>query len=533
MYKLHWLIFGLLSHYIQAAITIPQRIPPGKAGTWPGAWSRNLWCIVNKSQRTNDALFKELDKGFFNGALAGWLLPPAKFSAYKVKSEHLGVWAYAIISGAAGGPVALETSLRAFFKTKGIRYPFTVCEWYAYQLSPPGVEHWYDQEGNGSSQNKIQSRSYIGADRRSHELTRALIRNKRPDSRNETSKIHGSRYNVRGLDEPSNKNEVVVLKNAPTGLPMLSAPKDPGFVRAREAEDAYFHYKNPGKGVIIYVLDTGFERSHEEVEDIKIQDWILGGNFPIEKGTESPYDRLRHGTLLAAKIAGKRTGIAQDAELVIAAQADGTGLPSYPTFFDTILRIYDHIKSQNPDKPCIISITTKADFDIEGSTTKSLAAGMVKEIMYKLRDLENVIVVTYAGNENPDVKISDIIPKLGADKSLTNSVVAGAVDKNGLNYCQSDAAFRNMVWAQGQDVEIPTWPKGYRHKDVDGGTSMASATVSGILASYLSQDLRLRNRVENAVERLKSLSWEWNSSGPPVIHNGITPDQWPAEGQWF
>ncbi|KAF3085914.1 hypothetical protein TWF706_011808 [Orbilia oligospora] len=125
-----------------------------------------------------------------------------------------------------------------------------------------------------------------------------------------------------------------------------------------------------------------------------------------------------------------------------------------------------------------------------------------------------------------DVKISENISKLGAEKTLTNLVVAGAFDKNRLNYYQSDSTFTSRVWAQGQGVSIPTWPKSYRQDNVDGGTSIASATVSGILASYLSRDLGSKNRIENAIRKLHTLPWKRNPPGPPVIHNGITPDQW-------
>ncbi|RVD81153.1 uncharacterized protein DFL_009028 [Arthrobotrys flagrans] len=226
-----------------------------------------MWCIVSKSQRMNEVLFKELDEELLDGPLAGWPLPLAKFSTFKVKSGYLGVWAYAIISGTVRALVALESSLGALFRTKGMRYPFAVCEWYSCQLAPPGVEHWYNQEINGGSQGKLQSGSYAKRDIGRKHHRSPFSRNEIPNSKAQ------NRHQVRDLNKPSDTDdEVVAFKDAPAGLLILSAPKDPNFVATEQRKNTYFHYKNLGEGAVVYLLDTGFDPSHEEVEDIKIQD---------------------------------------------------------------------------------------------------------------------------------------------------------------------------------------------------------------------------------------------------------------------
>ncbi|KAK6538845.1 serine protease [Orbilia ellipsospora] len=202
------------------------------------------------------------------------------------------------------------------------------------------------------------------------------------------------------------EGEVEITRNAWEGLPILSEPKDEmQLTRVKRIKNSYYHYRNPGKGVVIYAYETGCIVNHPEFEGTKFQDWISSGWFPGEEGAD-PWFEGPHGTTVVDKIAGKYGGIAQEAEIVVVSYIDGNQQVDYDTLLDALLKMYDHIRLHNNGRPCVINMATvlytyetedsDPDADIDRAMKKSY-----EDILGELLKLENVIIVTSAGNEDP------------------------------------------------------------------------------------------------------------------------------------
>ncbi|KAF3909605.1 hypothetical protein AA313_de0206275 [Arthrobotrys entomopaga] len=199
-------------------------------------------------------------------------------------------------------------------------------------------------------------------------------------------------------------DEVEITRNAWSGLPIFPDPRDEMQLnRVERIRTSYYHYMNPGEGVIVYVYDTGCRVNHPEFENTKFQDWITGGSFPGEEGANVWADGP-HRTTIVNKIAGKNGGIAQEAEIVVASIVDENQIITHEMVhvLDTLLKMYDHIRSQNADRPCVINIVAALITDEPEDTHpkanfESAMAKAFQDILTKLLKLENVIIVACAG----------------------------------------------------------------------------------------------------------------------------------------
>ncbi|KAK6505516.1 hypothetical protein TWF481_007411 [Arthrobotrys musiformis] len=108
-----------------------------------------------------------------------------------------------------------------------------------------------------------------------------------------------------------------------------------------------------------------------------------------------------------------------------------------------------------------------------------------------------------------------------------------------------------MVWAQTDPTLLLRFPdprlvansiQDHMYYTLqDGQTSAATAVVSGLLATYLSRDLKSANRMRKAIATLKNLAESkvlkdengvaYDPGAFPVVWNGIQPDSWFLEDQ--
>ncbi|KAF3245593.1 hypothetical protein TWF217_010425 [Orbilia oligospora] len=478
----------------------PQKLKIGVSIYWRAT------CIVQKAFRSNnDGLFEDLDKGFLQGNLGDWLSPPRKFSLMRLESEHLGIWAYgfklrmAEFNQKSNTELLedLKDDLDGYLESKHHEWPFDDCV----------VDLLIDVKEEKNQETSAPQMS--------------------------TKILNGSEGSLTKREDDD--FEVVALENAWDGLPTLSAPKDTALLKNEKISRTYFHYNNPGEGVVVYVVDGYGDLNNDEFRNLKLDGVLSAGAPPFDFLTDIQ-DAGDHGSIMVDKIAGEHAGIAQRARIVYTSVVEGSSSVTLFSQLGALLYTYDNIINRyvDLDIPCIISIAWQFGLGRRDRGSPLLEEGdtIAKpfvEILNKLMDLDNVIMVSSAGNGKPGDPIIHYPSRLGLDAPKRRHVVVGGTDRKGLNMWQFDTKIPNFVWAPSEGI----WTYGHTSADVFvepvSGTSIAEATVAGMLAMYISLDLDSNTRLEDAITKLKTLSWKRNPEGVPIIHNGITPDQWPEK----
>eukprot|EP00929_Paragymnodinium_shiwhaense_P039205 TRINITY_DN20617_c0_g1_i3.p1 TRINITY_DN20617_c0_g1~~TRINITY_DN20617_c0_g1_i3.p1 ORF type:complete len:780 (-),score=138.33 TRINITY_DN20617_c0_g1_i3:203-2542(-) len=222
------------------------------------------------------------------------------------------------------------------------------------------------------------------------------------------------------------------------------------------ALDGIYNFDYTGKGVKVYVIDTGIDSDHEELAGR-----VGEGKDFTDESPKSTEDDQGHGTHCAGTIAGKTVGVANEATVIPlkVLGSDGTGSSSWGVAaIDWLLQ-----KHGKEGGPAVVSAS------LGGPKSDTLNAA------YKKLVDAGITVVVAAGNE--DVNAATTSP------ASENSVITvGAVDKKG-----SPASFSNFgasldIWAPG--VKIVSAKTGGGMKSLSG-TSMACPHVSGVAAQLL------------------------------------------------
>ncbi|EPS35749.1 hypothetical protein H072_10770 [Dactylellina haptotyla CBS 200.50] len=340
---------------------------------------------------------------------------------------------------------------------------------------------------------------------------------------------------------PVSKDGLQVLRNAPPEYGLLSRPKKYDSQLSNRLKRSYYHYQNSGEGVVVYLVDSGCDPSHPEFESTRFQDWIVSKSLlSAENGTDA-CNIFCHGTEIASKIAGRHLGIAPRAQLVVVPTNDSEGLIWFYTVLAALMEIYNHIKSRNLGRPCIVTMALRLPVTYQDEKTRPTLYHAFLDLSAKIIGLGNVIMVASAGNGRSDERIRNFPAILAADNRFRNLVVAGGADSYYFqNMYQFDNGFVNFVWALGGNLTVATTPDPRLHPTevtLDDyyrdyyrtGTSGATAIVSGMLASYISRNMKSKTRIVDAIKQLKKFSYPNAPGGVPMIHDGITLDKWLKE----
>ena len=222
-----------------------------------------------------------------------------------------------------------------------------------------------------------------------------------------------------------------------------------------------FWIKYMGRGVDIYILDSGIRYSHNEFGGRA----IYGGfDFEPSSAPNGPGSDCRgHGTHVAALAGGSTVGVAREATLYSIRIFGCSG----GTATSTILKAIEHVlKNKNPLKTVIMSMS----FGGPASTSTNLLVNIAHWN-------HGIVPVVSAGNNNFDACLK-------SPASAAHALTVGATDR----YDRA-ASFTNYgrcvnIFAPGVNINSASHSSdnGYTEKS---GTSMAAPLVSGAAAVIL------------------------------------------------
>lgn len=218
--------------------------------------------------------------------------------------------------------------------------------------------------------------------------------------------------------------------------------------------DGQYNYPATGKGITVYVIDSGVRDTHQEFGNRAITVFDALGVITVNS------DCYGHGTHVAGTIAGGTTGVAKEAMIRACRVIDCTGGVQISSMIAAINYI-----SANYTLPCVASMSIGA-------------SGLVTALDDAVRALAlQIPFVVAAGNWNYDA--SQLSPS-----SVTEAIVVAATDVNDTRPSYSDFGTNVDLFAPGVSIysAIHTNDNDYGYKS---GTSMACPHVSGAVAVYL------------------------------------------------
>ncbi|KAH8734200.1 peptidase S8/S53 domain-containing protein [Ilyonectria robusta] len=278
----------------------------------------------------------------------------------------------------------------------------------------------------------------------------------------------------------------------------------------------YGYASEGGKGITIYIIDTGANAQHSE--------WLgMSGNkrfmFPITAPVHS--DPKDHGSCIASKAAGPKYGAAKNANVVMIPLSENRKVTDMvPALIKALTAVEEDVIKKGLKGKAVVNMSFEMSKWIY---QMQIVQDYKKKVASLLKN--DIVLVACSGNFRVLDEQIDRYPALfGKDLDL---VVVGAVDKDGkrTQYSQGSedqltvSAPGDVLCASGKDNTVAQ----------KSGTSFATATISGVIAVFLSQPeykakLQKRGKVAaNVKSLLKAMAYPRVKDEPAVVWNGVDP----------
>ncbi|WP_260618442.1 S8 family peptidase [Streptomyces sp. WAC07149] len=226
-------------------------------------------------------------------------------------------------------------------------------------------------------------------------------------------------------------------------------------------DGSYTYSGNKGRGVTVYVVDTGINTLHQEFGG-RARNGYNGYNGLFQGGAQ---DCNGHGTHVAATVGGATYGVAKGVSLVGVKVADCRGDGS----LSVILRgldwmVKDHVR--NPARGPAV-----ANMSMGGTRSRSMEAAVVRAVAY------GITFTVAAGNEARDACA-------GSPAAVPQALTVGATDGTDRRPAFSNHGRCVDISAPGQSV-TSAWKGSPTALARASGTSMAAPHVAGAAALLL------------------------------------------------
>ncbi|CZT08724.1 related to alkaline protease (oryzin) [Rhynchosporium agropyri] len=263
-------------------------------------------------------------------------------------------------------------------------------------------------------------------------------------------------------------NALVSQPAAPPGLRRIS--------HAASGEKGYVFDNTAGKGIVVYIVDTGILTTHQEFGGRA--SW--GANFVNNNNT----DENGHGSHVAGTVGAGTWGVAKQVELVAVKTLDAKGAGTNSGVISGLNFVATNATARK--------LAGKAVMNMSIGGSKSAALNSAVEALTRA----GVTVVVAAGNENQNAE--NVSPA-----SSSSAITVGAVDANDAKASFSNFGFDVDMFAPGVKVQSVGIASNTASA-VLSGTSMACPHVAG-LAAYL---MSLEKITEPAavIARMKALA---------------------------
>ncbi|KAF4458559.1 alkaline protease (oryzin) [Fusarium albosuccineum] len=257
--------------------------------------------------------------------------------------------------------------------------------------------------------------------------------------------------------------------DAPAGLARIS--------HAQAGASEYVFDDSAGKGITVYVIDTGIKITHSEFDGRAT--W--GANF-VDQVND---DQNGHGSHVAGTIGGSTFGVAKKVDLVAVKVLNAGGKGPNSGILKGLQFAIDDAQQKGKKGRAVVNMSVGGEY-----------SEAVNRAIEALRNA-NIVPVVAAGNDAQDA--ANVSPA-----SAPNAITVGAIDATN----DSRAYFSNYgqsvdIYAPGVDV-LSCGIQSESDTAYMSGTSMASPHVAG-LAAYL---MALRNvtQADQVVEIMKNLA---------------------------
>lgn len=341
---------------------------------------------------------------------------------------------------------------------------------------------------------------------------------------------HGIRAPQLKRRYPKKKRAAVSMVKQKTEDPSLSFLSTPP---GKSISGIYSYFAPAGRGVRVYLIDTGVSGGANEFLSLPLLRWIYAIDTDKRTLDGATRNTPNSGTCVASKVGGRRFGVAKNAELVVVKVTSHVS-----SFIDGLTKLVldldnDENAGRHAKGRTVINI--RGGFTVPSNPTGEILASRVEWLISSILVNRYQAVIVTSGA----VEAQHKYPALLAMQPKINIVTVGSVvatngPNNGERYVWSGGGSTVTVSAPGNG-DCTT---ALQDEDQVVAPDISSAIVSGLIAYFLSlPDLAPKlidvgNTPKAVIQYLKTMSYEryqneysiWN--GLDSEDNQINFDNW-------